>query len=60
MTRLMTTKVKLKVKNRYGINRPRPRYRHKHTKYKMYLSMMYLMVEPLVHSDFLSVVTLNM
>ena len=56
----MTTKVKLKVKNRYGINRPRPRYRHKHTKYKMYLSMMYLMVEPLVHSDFLSIVTLNM
>ena len=36
----MKTKMTLKMKNRYEINRPRPRFGHKCTKYEMCLSKM--------------------
>ena len=45
--RLMTIKVRLKMKNRlqrYNINRPKPRHRSKYTNYKMYISIMPLYV----------------
>ena len=40
-------KVRLKVKNRshrYDINRPRPRHEPKYTKYKMYLTLIMMVI----------------
>ena len=45
--RLMIMKIRLKMKkkaHRYDINRPRPRNRHKFTKYKMYISIMMVVI----------------
>ena len=39
----MRLKVKKKA-HRYDINRPRPRNRHKFTKYKMYVSIMMVVI----------------